>query len=108
MAVSIDDFGTGFSSLNYLNILHLETIKIERSFLRRAMDSQRGASVLQAIIQLGQSLDIQMIAEGVESQQDVDKLLGWGCRLMQGYHFSRPLPPDALAEWLTDYGHHSD
>ena len=108
VAVSIDDFGTGFSSLNYLNILHLETIKIERSFLRRAMDSQRGASVLQSIIQLGQSLDIQMIAEGVESQQDVDKLLGWGCRLMQGYHFSRPLPPDALAEWLTDYGHHSD
>jgi len=100
VTVAIDDFGTGFSSLAYLDTLPAKELKIDRSFVLD-MDTNLGhRRIVEATINLAHDLRLQTVAEGVESQPTLDLLHGLGCDTAQGYHISRPMPGDAVAEWI--------
>lgn len=89
---AMDDFGTGFSSLNVLRKLPLDSLKIDRSFVRDAAEDEGSATVVSAIIGLATNLGLEVIAEGVETEEDRLSLLKRGCTNMQGYYFARPQP----------------
>ncbi|MDR3371259.1 MAG: EAL domain-containing protein [Rhodoferax sp.] len=101
--LSVDDFGTGYSSLGYLKRLPFNRIKIDQSFVRELPDSEDDAGIVRAIVGIANSLKKEVIAEGVEQPEQRDFLLQNGCRLMQGYHFGRPMAADAL-ELLMGHG----
>jgi diguanylate cyclase (GGDEF)-like protein/PAS domain S-box-containing protein len=88
---SLDDFGTGFSSLSYLKLLPLDQLKIDQAFVRDVLNNPSDAAIVKVIIGLAQALDLAVIAEGVETQQQRDFLAAAGCPAYQGYFFSRPL-----------------
>lgn len=98
--IALDDFGTGYSSLAYLSQLPIDVLKIDKSFVSRLATSHQSVSIATAIIQLGKSLHMGLIAEGVENQSQVDQLVGMGCTNMQGYFYAKPMPADALMSWL--------
>jgi diguanylate cyclase (GGDEF)-like protein/PAS domain S-box-containing protein len=98
--ISIDDFGTGYSSLAYLKRLPVNEIKIDRSFVMDMHASEDSATIVRSIIDLGGNLGLSVVAEGVETKETWDELEALGCPLAQGYHLSRPMPADALADWL--------
>ncbi len=89
---ALDDFGTRYASLNYLKSLPLECLKIDRSFVEDIISDLKVAAIAKAIVVMSQGLGLAVIAEGVETQEQQDSLLRMGCRLFQGYLFSRPLP----------------
>lgn len=97
---SLDDFGTGYSSLNYLKRLPLQQLKIDASFVRDLVTDPNDASITQTIITLGNSLDLEVIAEGVEQRVQRDLLARQGCRFFQGYYFGRPQTATTWTEWL--------
>ncbi len=101
--ISIDDFGTGFSSLNYLRRLPVNLLKIDQSFVRDMRTDTASLAIVNSIINLATSLGMETIAEGVETSEESDLLVDQGCYQMQGYHFSRPLPRDQFKQWLTDW-----
>ena len=88
--LSLDDFGTGYSSLSYLSRFALHTLKIDRAFVQRMSENQRSADLVKAIVAMGQSLQLQLVAEGVETMQQAATLAELGCDYLQGYYFSRP------------------
>ena len=94
--ISIDDFGTGYSSLAYLTTLPISELKIDRSFVRDLGITPQSSAVVTAIIALARSLGLRVIAEGVENLRQMDVLHRLGCGVMQGFLFSRPMPPDDL------------
>jgi diguanylate cyclase (GGDEF)-like protein len=98
--LAVDDFGTGFSNLHYLNRFPVQRLKIDRSFVQEMLHDAGTAEVTQAIVQLGHALGMQVVAEGVETTQEEVMLRNQGCDEMQGYLFSRPLPPREMAQWL--------
>ena len=98
--ISIDDFGTGYSSLAYLTTLPIAELKIDRSFVRDLGITPQSSAVVTAIIALARSLGLRVIAEGVENLRQMDVLHRLGCGVMQGFLFSRPIPPDDLERWL--------
>ena len=99
--LAMDDFGTGYSSLSYLERLPVDLLKIDRSFTASLGDDREVPVLLKSIIKLGQTLRLQVLAEGIERGDQVVRLRELGCRLGQGYHFSPPLPADAVPEALT-------
>jgi EAL domain-containing protein (putative c-di-GMP-specific phosphodiesterase class I) len=105
LRLAVDDFGTGYSSLSYLRRFPLDALKIDRSFVRDVVTSPDGAAITSAIIAMAKSLNLSVVAEGVETEDQAASLLEKGCRVMQGYLFSRPLPADALASWLHERDH---
>jgi diguanylate cyclase (GGDEF)-like protein len=99
--ISIDDYGTGYSSLAYLRELPLDELKLDRSFTGNLDADPRTAAIVASTIGLAHSLGLAMVAEGVENAAVLQRLRAGGCDLAQGYHVSRPLPVAALDAWLT-------
>lgn len=103
-AVALDDFGTGVSSLSYLKQLACSTLKIDKSFVDEILESDKDKAILEAIVALGESLHMQLVIEGVESQEQVDYLIGLSEHLfIQGYYYAKPMKPAELAEWHKQY-----
>jgi diguanylate cyclase (GGDEF)-like protein/PAS domain S-box-containing protein len=99
--VAIDDFGTGYSSLNYLTKLPLDTLKIDQSFVRQITTTPNETSIVTAIVRMGQSLKLRIIAEGVETVEELKFLQALGCDEAQGYLFSRPVISDKFEELVV-------
>ncbi|MBC2655914.1 EAL domain-containing protein [Pseudomonas sp. MSSRFD41] len=98
--IAIDDFGTGYSSLSYLKSLPLDKIKIDKSFVQDLLEDDDDATIVRAIIQLGKSLGMQVIAEGVETAEQEAYIIAEGCHEGQGYHYSKPLSARELGAYL--------
>ncbi len=98
--LAIDDFGTGYSSLSYLKQLPIDVLKIDQSFVRDMLDDHSDAAIIEAIVRMGQALGLELIAEGVENQEQAISLMALGCWLMQGYHYCRPVPFLQLQQML--------
>ncbi len=99
----LDDFGTGYSSLSYLHRMSIEALKIDRSFIATLGSDPTGTSIVQGIIALAHSLDIRVIAEGVENEAQLAKLTSLGCDFAQGYFFAKPLSPDDFVEFVREH-----
>lgn len=102
ISISIDDFGTGYSSLSYLHRLPVNTLKIDRSFVNRMNQDQENLDIVEAIINLAHHLKIDVIAEGVETQDNFTKLKELGCEFGQGYFFSRPMNAENIKHYLQE------
>ncbi|TAN52141.1 MAG: EAL domain-containing protein [Rhodospirillales bacterium] len=100
ISLSVDDFGTGYSSLSYLKRLPIDVLKIDRGFISDLGSNSEDKAIVDAIVQLGHSLNLTTVAEGVESELEADLLRRLGCDMAQGYLFSKPLSHDKLAQWL--------
>jgi diguanylate cyclase (GGDEF)-like protein/PAS domain S-box-containing protein len=99
--IDVDDFGTGYSSLSYLKRLPINTLKVDQSFTDGLGSDPHDTSIVLAIISLGHALDLDIVAEGVETATHLDELRLLGCDLAQGYHWSRPIPPAELVTWIA-------
>jgi EAL domain-containing protein (putative c-di-GMP-specific phosphodiesterase class I) len=99
--VSVDDFGTGYSSLSYLRRFPLDALKIDQSFVREISTSPYETAIVRAIISMGRSLNLRIIAEGIETAGDLAFLKDRGCDEGQGYYFSRPVPAEEFAKLLS-------
>lgn len=107
VTVSIDDFGTGYSSLAYLKRLPVEELKIDKSFIMHMLDNLEDQQIVQSVIDLAHNLQIDVIAEGVESAQAANRLAAMGCDTGQGFFFAKPMRADELQQWLaqSDWGY---
>jgi EAL domain-containing protein (putative c-di-GMP-specific phosphodiesterase class I) len=102
MHLALDDFGTGYSSLSFVKRFPIDTLKIDQSFVRDVISDEDDASIVRAVIDMGRSLRKRVIAEGVETREQLDFLVDYGCPEAQGFYFSRPLQADKFAKLLTD------
>jgi diguanylate cyclase (GGDEF)-like protein len=104
--LAIDDFGTGYSSLSQMKHFPIDTLKVDRSFIRNIPQDIEDIAITEAIIAMGKTLSLTVIAEGVETQEQMDFLEGHACDQMQGFYFSRPIAPDQFADLLRDHVPH--
>lgn len=102
IVLSLDDFGTGYSSLEYLGRMPINELKIDISFVRRMLTTKNDAAVVTTIIAMAQSLDMELVAEGVETAEQLNYLQEKKCSTIQGYIFSKPLSPDELVEFCSN------
>ncbi|KFF59762.1 hypothetical protein JF66_09095 [Cryobacterium sp. MLB-32] len=102
--LSVDDFGTGYAALGYLRTMPVHTLKIDKSFIDPLVGNDpRSLAIVQAVVSLARALDLDVVAEGVESVEQMVELQRIGTHLCQGYLFSRPLPPDEIYAWLGEF-----
>jgi len=99
--LSMDDFGTGYSSLSYLHRFPMDTLKVDQSFIRRMDESRENTDIVKTIIMLGHNFKMDVVAEGIETEQNVQVLRTLNCEYGQGYYFSKPLPVAAVEELLA-------
>src|SRR5829696_7705683 len=100
VGVAMDDFGTGQSSLTYLKHFPIDTVKIDKEFLRDVMTDETAAAIVSYVINLAHTLQLNVVAEGVETEEQYTFLRHYGCDQMQGYLFSRPLPTESVFPFL--------
>ena len=100
---SLDDFGTGYSSLAQLRRLPVSTLKIDRSFVMNMADNEEDANIVRSTIELGHSLHLSVVAEGVEDPALLAQLEEYGCDIAQGFHLSRPIPQEQVPGWLGEH-----
>jgi EAL domain-containing protein (putative c-di-GMP-specific phosphodiesterase class I) len=100
--LSIDDFGTGYSSLNYLHSFPVDNLKIDRSFIQRLHKEKSNLGLLTAIVQIAKTMGMNLIAEGIETSEQLAQLKLLGCQFGQGYLFSKPLPSEEVAHFLSN------
>jgi diguanylate cyclase (GGDEF)-like protein len=103
VGISLDDFGTGFSSMQHLRRLPVTEIKIDKSFVTTLIDDPDNAAIVSTTIDLGRALDVEVVAEGVEDEAVRKQLEGWGCHAGQGWHFAKPMAADAFERWMADH-----
>ena len=103
VTLSIDDFGTGFSNLGYLRRFPVDRLKIDSSFVREIATDSGSLAIIESIITMSHSLNLEVVAEGVESREQLDQLRAHGCDIIQGHYFARPLPCDQLAQLLATH-----
>ncbi len=104
--LAIDDFGTGYSSLVQLHRLPFSELKIDQSFVREMANSEEARMIVGAIVSLGRSLRLELIAEGIETEDLMQRLIAMGCEMGQGYFFSRPMPASHVPDWIAQYPPH--
>ena len=104
ISISIDDFGTGYSSLSYLKKFPIQNLKVDRSFVSDVANNQDDASIVQAIIALGHTLGLKVVAEGVETKEQLDFLKDLDCNEYQGYYFHAPMPAEDFTRLLAEHG----
>ena len=102
MNLSIDDYGTGYSSLAYLSRCPTDTLKIDRSFVSQMIASPQDKTIVQAIVDLARNLNMSVIAEGIETEEQLAELRLLDCRFGQGYFFAKPLPADLAEKLLVE------
>jgi EAL domain-containing protein (putative c-di-GMP-specific phosphodiesterase class I) len=98
--LSIDDYGTGYSSLTYLRALPVDELKLDRSFVSHLTSDERAAAIVRSTLQLSRDLGMSMVVEGVEDAATLASLQVWGCDVAQGYHIARPMPAEKFLAWL--------
>jgi len=103
VGIHIDDFGTGYSSLSYLAQLPVQTLKIDQAFVAQLSESEANNRVIEAIVALGKAMKLEVVAEGVETDQQYAIVRRLGCDLVQGYFIARPMPADQLLTWVDGY-----
>jgi EAL domain-containing protein (putative c-di-GMP-specific phosphodiesterase class I) len=101
IATSIDDYGTGYSSLAYIKQLAVNELKIDRTFVSGMEADQRNAAIVRSTIELGHNLGLTVVAEGVETDHELAELRRYGCDVAQGFLFARPMAAEALERWLA-------
>jgi EAL domain-containing protein (putative c-di-GMP-specific phosphodiesterase class I) len=97
----IDDFGTGYSSLSYLHLLPISTIKIDRSFVVDLTENDGAETVVRTIISLAENLSMNIVAEGVETKEQAQKLCEMGVDMLQGYYFAKPIEANQVAYYVN-------
>ncbi|KAF1045774.1 MAG: putative signaling protein [Herbaspirillum frisingense] len=102
VSIAIDDFGVGYSSLGFLRQMRVSRVKIDRSFVTDLVNRSENQALVQAVLQLSESFRFQVVAEGVESMDDLRMLQEMNCPAMQGYYFSPPMPVQKAREWMQD------
>ena len=100
--IAMDDFGSGYSSLNMLENMCLDELKIDRAFMTRAVMTENGKIIIKFIIQMANQLNLKVVAEGVETLEQAKLLLEFGCYTAQGYYYSRPVPINSFEEQAFD------
>jgi EAL domain-containing protein (putative c-di-GMP-specific phosphodiesterase class I) len=98
--IALDDFGTGYSSLAYLSRLPLDALKIDRAFVRGMIENSADMSIITSIVSLARALRLKLVAEGVETDAQAERLVALGCEQGQGYLFSKPVPEDLIERLL--------
>lgn len=98
--IALDDFGTGYSSLSYLRRIPITTLKIDKSFIDNISSNKKEEAIIKNIIQMAHSMELKVIAEGVETEDQLSILKRMECDYIQGYYFSKPLPANQLEELL--------
>lgn len=102
-SLSIDDFGTGYSSLSYLQRLPVDVLKVDQSFVREIEHNQNSKAIAKAIISMAHSLNLRVVAEGVETKAQLEFFKDNNCELIQGYYFSKPLSKDEARMFLHQH-----
>ena len=100
--LAVDDFGTGFSSLSFLDRIEVDELKVDRSFVMRMGESRQAAAIVQSIVELGHRMNLRVVAEGVETAAQRAALVELGCSAAQGYHFFKPMPADKIVTVLGE------
>lgn len=101
IAIAIGDFGTGYSSLSYLQRLPVDAVKIDQSFVLSMAESAGSAQIVRSIVGLAHSLGLNVVAEGVESREVLERLAALTCNEAQGYHIARPMPVEEFPAWFA-------
>jgi EAL domain-containing protein (putative c-di-GMP-specific phosphodiesterase class I) len=106
--ISIDDYGTGFSSLSYLRDLPVQELKIDRSFITDINRDPRSRMIVASTVQMAHALGLRLVAEGIEDAETAADLVAMGVDVLQGYHLSKPLPPDQVEAWVWQWASYLD
>ncbi len=99
--IEMDDFGSGYSSLNMLSEMPIDTLKLDMRFVKNLTAGSKGLRMIELVVGVAKFLEAQVIAEGVETAEQVELLRGCGCDMVQGYYFSKPVPPEDFARFIA-------